>query len=48
LLSEAELARDFHTLDSLRNHPAVASFIAWVKRKPPDFSGRTRKSQRLR
>jgi len=26
----------------------VASFIAWVKRKPPEFSGRTRKSQRLR
>ena len=48
LLSEAELARDFYTLDALRAHPAVASFIEWVRRKPPEFSGRTRKSQRLR
>lgn len=48
LLSEAELAREFHTLEALRAHPAVAGFVAWVKRKPPEFSGRTRKSQRLR
>lgn len=35
--SEKELARDFHTWESLRTHPAIASFIRWVAQKPPEF-----------
>ncbi|AEG93150.1 HNH endonuclease [Ramlibacter tataouinensis] len=48
LLSEAELARDYHSIEALRSHPEVARFIAWVRTKPPGFMERTRKSARRR
>ena len=48
LFSETELARDYHRVDALREHPEMARFLAWVRRKPDDFFERTRKSQRLR
>jgi len=48
LFSETELARDYHRVDALREHPGMARFLAWVRRKPDDFFERTRKSQRLR
>ncbi len=37
-LTEAELARSFDTIDRLRAHPRLATFIAWVRKRPPDFS----------
>lgn len=48
LLTEDELAREFHRLDALRAHPGMSKFLAWVQGKPPDFYERTRKSARLR
>ena len=48
LFTETELARRYATVDALLAHPEVARFVAWVRRKPPDFMERTRKSQRLR
>jgi hypothetical protein len=48
LFSETELARDYHHADALRNHPEMARFLDWVRRKPDDFFERTRKSLRLR
>ncbi len=48
LLTEDELARQYHRLDALRAHPGVSRFLAWVQGKPPDFYERTRKSARLR
>lgn len=48
LLSEAELERDFRDVESLRQYPEMARFVDWVRRKPPDFFERTRKSDRLR
>lgn len=48
LLSETELARDYHTVDALLAHPDIASLVAWVRDKPPDLALRARKSQRLR
>ena len=48
LFSETELARDYHRVDALREHPEMARFLDWVRRKPDDFFERTRKSQRLR
>ena len=46
-LSEAELARDYSTPDTLRSHPWLAKFAAWVGKRPPDFlskvPGRRRK-----
>lgn len=41
-LSEAELARDFATIDALRAHPGLARFIAWVAKRPPDYQDRSR------
>jgi hypothetical protein len=48
LLTETELARQFHSIEALRAHPPLAQFLVWVQRKPPDFNERTRKSGRLR
>jgi len=46
-LSEAALARDFNTVEALRAHPRIATYVAWVKKRPPDFAskvpGRRRK-----
>ena len=48
LLTETELAREYHHVQALREHPELAKFLDWVRRKPDDFFERTRKSQRLR
>lgn len=48
LFTEAELAREFHTVQALQAHPEMARFLAWVRSKPEDFHERTRKSQRVR
>jgi len=48
LFSETELARDYHSIAALQAHPGMAAFLSWIASKPPEFSGRTRKSQRLR
>ena len=48
LFTEAELARDYATVEALRAHPEMARFLAWVAGKPPDFFERTRKSARVR
>ena len=48
LLTEAELARTFNTAETLRAHPTLAEFIAWVRTKPNDFYQRTAKSAHLR
>lgn len=46
-LSEAELARDWNTPEALRAHPQLATFAAWVAKRPPEFlskvPGRRRK-----
>ncbi len=42
-LSNAELARDYHTPDKLRDHPDIARFVAWVAGKDPDFHAPVRK-----
>lgn len=48
LLTETELARQYHSIEALRAHPPLAQFLDWVRRKPADFNERTRKSARLR
>lgn len=40
-LSEAELARLYNTPDTLRAHPRLARFFAWVAGKPPGFHSKT-------
>ncbi|MBP2292070.1 HNH endonuclease [Azospirillum rugosum] len=50
VLSEQELRDRYHTVESLRAHPEIASFLRWVARKPPEFmdghaSGRGKKKR---
>ena len=40
-LTEAELARDFSTVEALRAHPRIAKFITWIAKRPPEFHART-------
>lgn len=37
VLSERELLQHYHSWEALRAHPDIATFIAWVARKPPGF-----------
>jgi hypothetical protein len=39
-LSETELARHYATIEALQEHPRIAKFIAWVKKRPPGFLSR--------
>lgn len=36
-LSEADLARNYASVEALRAHPRLAGFVAWVARRPPGF-----------
>lgn len=47
-LTEAELARDYATVEALRGHPRLARFISWVRKRPPDFQSKTVGKRRLR
>ena len=44
LFTESELAQSFHTVQALADHPDVAAFIKWVRKRPADFHKRTRKA----
>jgi hypothetical protein len=48
MLSEGELAEEFSTFEALRAHPTLAQFIAWVKKRPPEYYDRTRWSKSRR
>ena len=45
-LTEAELARDYHSIDALRLHPKIAKFIDWIKKRPADFNLRVPNKRR--
>ncbi|SLN42668.1 HNH endonuclease [Roseisalinus antarcticus] len=47
-LTEVELARDFATLEALRQHPRLARFIAWIRKRPPAFRSRVPGGHRKR
>ena len=47
-LTESELARTFNTPETLRAHPAIARFAAWVAGKEPGFHSRTVGNHRKR
>ncbi len=48
LLTEAELAETYNSIDALLEEPRVANFVDWVKTKPINFYERVRKSDRIR
>lgn len=47
-LTEAELARDYASVEALRAHPRIARFLDWVATKPPAFHNRTAGGRRKR
>jgi hypothetical protein len=47
-LTEAELARDYATIEALRAHPRIARFVGWVARRPPEFISRVPCGRRRR
>jgi hypothetical protein len=47
-LSEAELARSYHSIEALRAHPRIARFIRWVAKRPPGFTSRSTGNRRGR
>lgn len=47
-LTEAELARSYATPETLRAHPRLAKFIAWVAKRPPGFRSKTPGPRRKR
>ncbi|KAA9005980.1 HNH endonuclease family protein [Histidinibacterium aquaticum] len=36
-LTEAELARSYDTPEKLREHPRLAKFVGWIRKRPPGF-----------
>ncbi|TQS73958.1 HNH endonuclease [Rhodobacteraceae bacterium] len=46
--SEAELARDLNTPEALRAHPALAPFLGWIAKRPPEFHARSSGGRRKR
>jgi len=45
LFTEAQLARDYNTVEKLLNNPDVQKFAAWVRFKPIDFYAPIRRSK---
>jgi hypothetical protein len=46
LLSEAELAQKYNTVEALLEVPEIQTFVKWVKTKPLDFCDGVRKANR--
>ena len=44
--TEAELARRLSDIAALREEPALATFLAWVRSKPASFHARTKQARR--
>jgi hypothetical protein len=47
-LTESELARAYSTVQALRDHPRLAKFVAWVRKRPPGFHSKTPGRRRMR
>ncbi|WP_455283700.1 HNH endonuclease [Cupriavidus necator] len=48
VFTEVELATTFHDWHALRRHPAMAEFIRWIARKPPEYYDRNRSTRARR
>lgn len=48
VFTERELFKTYHTWETLRGHPDIQTFIAWVARKSPEFHVRTETAARKR
>jgi hypothetical protein len=43
---ESVLARQLNTPDALRAAPELQDFLAWIARRPPEFTSRVKKAPR--
>ena len=48
VLTEAELARSYSTIEALRSHPEIATFIRWISRRPPELRVKNRSLRKKR
>lgn len=48
VLDERALATAYADPEALKAHPAIAAFIRWVRRRPPEFTKRTAPARRRR
>ncbi|MFK7763546.1 MAG: HNH endonuclease [Roseobacter sp.] len=47
-LTEAQLAKDYSTVEALRGHPRLEKFISWVRKRPPGFMSKVPGGKRKR
>lgn len=45
IFTDAQLAKKFSTIEAILEDPAVQTFVAWVKSKPPGFSDEAKPSR---
>ncbi|MBY4897220.1 HNH endonuclease [Cupriavidus sp. AU9028] len=48
VFTEAELEQQYYDMERLRGHPAIADFIRWIARKPPEYFDRSRTTREKR
>lgn len=46
VLSEKELAADYHSREALLAHPDIRRFVAWIRTRPPGFKPASRSMKR--
>ncbi len=46
LFTERELASDFAAPEAIRAHPDMERFIAWVRKRPPEYVAWPKKPRR--
>lgn len=44
--TEAQLARQYSTIDALRAAPELHGFLHWIARRPPEFTSRVKGGHR--
>ena len=45
-LSEGELAKNFNSIETLKEHPKLCKFFDWVAKRPPNFLSKVPKKRR--
>jgi hypothetical protein len=48
LFTEAELAKQYSTVEAILENREMQTFVAWVKKKPADFIDGAKRSKRIR
>jgi hypothetical protein len=45
IFTDAQLAKEFCTIETIVEDPAVRTFVTWVRTKPPGFSDSAKESR---